>query len=111
MLAELRAEKAAELDGVYTRILDEATTQLLDRVRNGDPYIVGGEVKRKPVAARDLALVAAITFDKRALARNQPEAIPKADYTLQELADWLEWSGRRSREQQEGAGRRENSIS
>lgn len=69
MLAELRAEKARELDGTYTRILDEATAQILDRLKYGDPYIVGGEVKRKPVSARDLALVAAITYDKRQLSR------------------------------------------
>jgi hypothetical protein len=42
---------------------------IIDRLDNGDPYVVGGEVKRKPVSARDLALVAAITFDKRQLAR------------------------------------------
>jgi transposase-like protein len=37
MLAELRAEKARELDGTYTRILDEATAQILDRLKHGDP--------------------------------------------------------------------------
>src|SRR5262249_55697209 len=80
MLTELRAEKGAELDGVYTRIIDEATAQLLDRLKNGDPYVVGGEVRRKPVSARDLALVSAITYDKRALARNAP--VPDADKVL-----------------------------
>jgi hypothetical protein len=75
MLAELRAERASELDGTYTRIIDEATGPLLDRLKNGDPYTVGGEVKRKPVSARDLALIAAITYDKRALARHEPTQI------------------------------------
>ena len=72
LLAEVRAEKGAELDGSYTRIIHEATDQLLDRLKNGDAYVAGGEVKRKPVSARDLALVAAISFDKRQLSRNLP---------------------------------------
>ena len=71
---EVRSEKGAELDGALTRIIHEATTQLLDRLKNGDPVMVAGQVKRKPVSARDLALVAAITYDKRAwsaLCRNR----------------------------------------
>src|SRR5437762_2423370 len=90
MLAELRAEKDSELAGSYTRIIDVAVEQLLDRLSNGDPYIVGGEVKRKPVSARDLALVAAITYDKRALARSEsPTPIRNDDY-LPGLAQYLE---------------------
>src|SRR5215471_7749191 len=72
MLAEVRAEKGAELDGAYTRILDKALQELLDRLEHGDPYTVGGEVKRKPVSARDLALVAAISFVKRQVSRDLP---------------------------------------
>jgi hypothetical protein len=91
MLAELRAEKGAELDGIYTRILDEATEQLLDRVKHGDPILVKGQIRRKPVSARDLALVAAITFDKRQLCRNLPDQTPgpKVD-AIRELATKLE---------------------
>ena len=88
LVAEVRAEKGAELDGTYTRILDEATGQLLDRLKNGDPYIVGGEVRRKPVAARDLALVAAITFDKRALSRAEAP-LESREVKLDDLAAWL----------------------
>jgi hypothetical protein len=90
MLAELRAEKGAELDGVFTRIIHEATEHLLDRLKHGDPYVVGGEVRRKPVAARDLALVAAITYDKRALARNGSPPPPPEEEYLPGLAAYLE---------------------
>lgn len=31
LLAEVRAEKGAELDGTYTHIIDQATIELLDR--------------------------------------------------------------------------------
>ena len=68
LLAEVRQEKNAELDAAYTRILHKATDELIDRLENGDPVVINGKVARKPVAARDLALVAAITFDKRTLA-------------------------------------------
>src|SRR5215470_17822480 len=91
MLAELRAEKGAEFDGALTRVLGEATKQLLDRLQHGDPYIVGGEVKRRPVAAKDLAIIAGVAFDKRQLCRSLPDAAPgpKVD-SVSELALQLE---------------------
>jgi len=36
-------------------ILEESVAQLRDRLQNGDPYCIGGQVLRKPIAARDLA--------------------------------------------------------
>ena len=90
MLAELRAEKGAEFDGALTRVLDEATKQLLDRLQHGGPYIVGGEVKRRPVAAKDLAIIAGVAFDKRQLCRNLPDQAPgpKVD-SVRDLAERL----------------------
>src|SRR5664279_1514948 len=73
LIAELRAEMGDELDGALSSIIHEGTSQLLDRLKNGDAVLVAGEVKRKPVSARDLALVSAIAYDKRALVRQQPE--------------------------------------
>jgi len=91
MLAELRAEKGAEFDGALTRVLDEATKQLLDRLQHGDPYVVSGQVKRKPVAAKDLAIIAGVAFDKRQLCRNiaVDEGGPKVD-AVRDLAEKLE---------------------
>jgi hypothetical protein len=85
LLAEVRAEKGNELDGGFTRIIHEATEQLLDRLKNGDAVVIGGKVHRKPISARDLALVTAITYDKRALARNQPVADPAIELSNEEL--------------------------
>lgn len=75
------AEKGAEVDGTYTRIIDQATIELLDRLQNGDPYVVAGKVHDKPVSARDLALVGAITFDKQQLVRNPPreDLVPRIE--------------------------------
>jgi hypothetical protein len=83
---EVRAEKGAELDGALTRIIHEATAQLLDRLQHGDAVLVAGKMHRRPVSARDLALVSAITYDKRALARNQSESAPEKGVNLAELA-------------------------
>jgi len=83
LIAEVRAEKGAELDGQLTRIIHKATDQLLDRQDHGDAVLVAGEIKRKPVSARDLAMVAAIVYDKRALLRDDPTAIVRAPFDVQ----------------------------
>lgn len=85
----LPAWPQAPFDGAFTRIIHEATAQLLDRVKNGDPVMVAGTVKRKPVSARDLALVAAITYDKRALVCNLPEQPLPHRLSFEELAHSL----------------------
>jgi hypothetical protein len=79
LYAEVRAEKGAELDGAYTRIIHKAADELLDRLENGDAVLIDGEVKRRPVSARDLAMINGIIYDKRALARNQPTEITGPD--------------------------------
>jgi hypothetical protein len=79
LYAEVRAEKGAELDGAYTRIIHKAADELLDRLENGDAVLIEGEVKRRPVAARDLAMINGIIYDKRALARSEPTSITAKD--------------------------------
>jgi hypothetical protein len=80
IFAEVRAEKGAELDGQLTRIIHKATDELFDRLQNGDAVLVGSEIKRKPVSARDLAMIAGITYDKRALLRDDPTAIVRQPF-------------------------------
>jgi hypothetical protein len=75
LFAEVRAEKGAELDGAFTRIIHKAADEILDRLENGDAVLIDGEVKRRPVSARDLAMINGIIYDKRALARNEPTGI------------------------------------
>ena len=101
---EIRAEKGNELDGALTRIIHEATDQLMDRLKNGDPVLIAGQIKRKPVSARDLALIGAITFDKRALCRNQPTPSTEVDYSVQDIVEWCRSKGEAMR-----AGRGQNS--
>src|SRR2546430_15226447 len=65
LLAEVRAEKGAELDGQLTRIIHKATDQLIDRLDNGDPVLVAGEIKRKPRTAPGFWSGAGPGFRKR----------------------------------------------
>ena len=78
IVAEVRAEKAIEIDASYTRIIHKTLDQLIDRLDNGDPCMINGKVGRRPVSARDLAMIAGIIWDKRALARqSMPDPMPR----------------------------------
>ena len=104
LLAEVRAQKGAELDGQLTRIIHKATDELFDRLENGDAVLVGGEIKRRPVSARDLATIAGITYDKRALLRDDPTAIVRQPFDANAWRERLENIARNS-EQRKGVYR------
>jgi len=86
---EVRAEKGAELDGAYTRVIDAAICQLLDRVEHGDHVMVGGRTQRRPMSGRDLALVSGIILDKQTMLRNQSAPATTVDLSIDELARGL----------------------
>ena len=65
-------------------------------MENGDPVLVAGQIKRKPVSARDLAMVAAIVYDKRALLRDDPTAIVRAPFDKEAMIARLEEYARNS---------------
>ena len=84
----VRKEKEMELDGAFSRIISKALDAVEDRLDNGDPIVVEGQVQRVPVKARDAALIAAIAFDKRKLLR-EPGLIAQEGMTqdyLQQLS-------------------------
>jgi hypothetical protein len=67
-----------QLDARLTNIIEEATTEILDRVQNGDWYVAkDGSLKRKPLVSMDLARIFGIHFDKRILSRGSPTAPKK----------------------------------
>jgi len=73
LLDEIRAENDQKIDVKFNEIIGDALEQLSDRVKNGDHVLTRtGEMVRKPVAARDLSIVAAINIDKRQLLRGKP---------------------------------------
>jgi hypothetical protein len=74
LLDEIRNENDDKLDAKFTEIVEKGLEKILDRIENGDyGYDTKtGDIYRKPVSMKDLAVVAAITVDKRQLLRGKP---------------------------------------
>jgi hypothetical protein len=94
LLEEIKDENNEKLDSKFTEIVHKSQDLLMDRLDNGDfTFNREGSLVRKPVSARDLALVGAITVDKRQIIRKEPTSISKTlsdgqinKNSLQELA-------------------------
>lgn len=72
--SRVRIEEDEEISSSLTQIVNKAVAAVNDRIENGD-YIYDtkrGEIRRKPMGAKDLAIVTAISIDKRQLLRGQP---------------------------------------
>jgi len=85
-------EQDEELGTDLTKLINKAVVAIEDRIENGDSVYDSkrGTLVRKPVSAKDLAVVSAITIDKRQLLRGQPtERVEKisVDDTLKTLQD------------------------
>lgn len=73
LLDEIRSENDQVIDAKFTQLVESALDKLGDRLQNGDFVVTRhGDLVRKPVGARDLALVTAINIDKRQLLRGKP---------------------------------------
>ena len=92
LIDQARAAKQDEIDAGLQRIQDKAIKATEDRLENGD-YIMGkdGQLLRKPVSARDAAIVTAVAFDKQRILRNLPTSISATggDAKLSAMADRL----------------------
>jgi len=76
LLEEIRHENNEKLDAKFTLIAEQTQDLILDRLEHGDYVILkDGTQTRKPINAKDLALVSAITIDKRQIIRNKPTSI------------------------------------
>jgi hypothetical protein len=85
VLEEAKLIKQKELDSTFTRIIHQATDQLIDRIEKGDVSIdKAGNRQYVPVKAKDLAWIAAIITDKRALARGQPTSRSERKVSVEE---------------------------
>lgn len=91
MCQEVRTEFGEKIKSKYAQIIDEATDQVLDRLRNGDVVrdTKTGELNRVPVKAKEAAIIGAIHFDKSRLLASQPTQITRHESAanLQRLAD------------------------
>ena len=92
-----RIESAARMvasqtaDRKLSKVLDKSLSKLTERLDKGDPYTAQGQVKFKPVAARDLAIILGVVYDKRALIRGEATTLTGEAKTeeerLQELSE------------------------
>ena len=87
-ITRVRSEKSEELDALYTNAIHKAQEAILDRLESGD-YVLDkqGELQRKPISGKDLAMIGAIQFDKRQIMRNLPTSISANSKQLEELAE------------------------
>lgn len=84
IIEELRFLRLVEIDGKYSNILDKSLETVLDRLENGDEVVVGKEICRKKVSARDAALISAIMFDKQRLLHGDPTQIAQHNFDVDE---------------------------
>lgn len=86
LLNEIRNENDQALDAQLTKAVHKAADQLNDRLDNGDTVVLkDGSLVRKPMSARDLALVQAINIDKRQIIRGRPTSISAGTTDNQKL--------------------------
>ena len=91
LLLKIRKENDEVIDAKTTKIVDQALDAIVDRIENGDFVVLKtGEIIRKPVGVRDLALVSAITIDKRQLLRGLPTSRTESVSSDQQLAKLAE---------------------
>jgi len=76
-IAQVRIEKADELDAQVTNSINKAIKSVDDRLEQGDAYIhtKTGDIAYKPVSCRDSATVLGILYDKRQIMRLLPTTI------------------------------------
>ncbi len=78
----------AELDGKFTGIVNKGADNLMDQLDNGEQVLnKDGSLARKPVSAKDTAIITSIVFDKRSLLRGKPTNIMENKSTDERLAN------------------------
>lgn len=87
----IKREKNEELDGKISAILDKSINLIAQRLKKGDATVAkDGSIVYKPVAARDIAMISAILFDKRALMRGDPTSRTEKVSTEEVLSNLME---------------------
>jgi len=70
LFLQVKKQKNHELEANFTRILDTSLGQLEDRLSGGDYKLQkDGSIVRLPMGGKEIAVVLAIMYDKRALLR------------------------------------------
>lgn len=90
--AVLRVDKADsdELKSTFTRIAKKATAELEDRLEHGDEIVTkDGEIVNKKISGKELAIIAAVSADKRRQEILTPNTVAIESYT-EKLAKMME---------------------
>jgi len=78
----IKADRQEELDARLSQLINKTTREIEDRLDNGEEVIYkDGQVQRKKVGARDLAIIAGTLYDKRALIRGDATSISSTNGT------------------------------
>ena len=89
--AQLIAECKDEQGAGWRELVKKSQVALLDRVTHGDKYLTaGGKERRKPIPAKELAVIAAIATDKDRILRGEPTSISARTTNLQATAKEFE---------------------
>jgi hypothetical protein len=89
-LDALRQALRTEIAHRYAQVAIKATTELLDRLENGDELIdKEGNSYRRKVPAHDLAFIASVATDKHARLTGTMGKVNAEDQTLTRLAEKL----------------------
>lgn len=79
IVRQLRPQLDFDIENSFGRIGFKALEEIEDRLRYGDFYVTRtGERARRPLAARDLAAIAALAVEKRAAARHMVDGTSDA---------------------------------
>lgn len=97
-LQEARKEKQEELDANLSEIIHKTQAAMLNRIEFGDDHVLKtGDIIKKAISFRDLAVGGAVSFDKRALLRGDPTSrVEKVsiEAILHKISITLEESGK-----------------
>ena len=103
LVKQVRKDKDEEIDALQTTVIHRSGEELLDRVENGDEVVTkDGDVVRKKMTGRDLAMVHGTAWDKRSLKRGNPtsrvekndsDAIAELGRRFVEFADQMKAAG------------------
>jgi len=89
---KIRKEKQDSLDSIMTDTIHSAMDEIVDRIKEGDVVrdTKTGDLVRVPMKGKELAVTAAVLFDKRSLIRGDATSIStKKQEPLKEIEDKL----------------------
>jgi hypothetical protein len=86
-----RARIDNELDNKFTGIVEKGASNLAEQLEHGESVLQrDGSLIRKPVSAKDTAIITSIIFDKRNLLRGKPTSVTHTQSTTEKLSELQE---------------------